>query len=59
MSLVDRRETGDMAAETAAAARADGWPGGLARRRAIVRAGLGDVLGRIDDAVKRLFGVAE
>ena len=51
-------EAAETAAETVAKARAEGWPAGLARRRAIVRGGLADVLGRIDEAVKRLFGVA-
>ena len=47
------------AAKTVASARDEGWPGGLARRRAIVREGLGNVLDRIDLAVKVLFGVAD
>ena len=44
------------AARAVAGGKAEGWPGGLARRRAIVRSALADVLGRIDEAVKTLFG---
>ena len=44
-------------AKKVSAERGEGWPAGLARRRAIVRENLADVLGRIDEAVKALFEV--
>jgi len=47
------------AAKVVEEAKGRGWPGGLARRRAIVRQGLKDVLDQIDLAVKRLFGVGD
>ena len=52
-------EARKQAAVVIASAKLENWPGGLARRRAIVRQGLGDVLDRIDQAVKQLFGVAD
>ena len=51
------REARKAAAGAVEAAEAEGWPGGLARRRAIVRSAISDVMGRIDEAVKALFGV--
>lgn len=50
-------EAARQAVKTIAAAKAENWPKGLARRRAIVRDGLGDVLDRIDEAVRRLFEI--
>ena len=52
-------EARKQAAIVIASAKLENWPGGLARRRAIIRKGLGDVLDRIDQAVKQLFGVAD
>ena len=43
------------AAEVVETAKAGGWPAGLARRRAIVRAGLADTLADIDRAVLALL----
>ena len=43
------------AAEIVETAKAGGWPAGLARRRAIVRAGLADTLADIDRAVLALL----
>lgn len=50
-------EARKQAAKIVANAKGDVWPGGLARRRAIVREKLADVLGTIDEAVKALFGI--
>jgi hypothetical protein len=52
-------EAAKRAKEAIEKAKGENWPAGLARRRAIVRQGIGDVLDRIDEAVKQLFGVAD
>jgi hypothetical protein len=50
-------EAGKHAAKVVASAKSEGWPDGLARRRAILRTNLADVLSQIDQAVRALFGI--
>ena len=45
------------AARVVASAKSEGWPDGLARRRAIVRGGVSGLLEEIDAAVRSLFGI--